>query len=169
MDPTLLAVSKQFTAEPGSIPSNAAPPRVGHAQERVLPNSSRGPMPLTKSKYIVKENPDLVMWEREVRKFLRQLSPAHEHRVSASMVYEWATGTTVAELMSSHGNTSDLRKINQILRFYFGKPYQTYIVGHKVPKAYKVKQGTYITRRRPMTLALYVEFMEGTLNDTLDP
>ena len=169
MDASLDLVTQRFSSGPGSIPSNALPPKEAREQGLVLPNSARGPMPLTKSKYIVRENPDLVMWEREVRKFLRQLSPAHEHRVSASMVYEWATGTTVAELMSSHGNTSDLRKINQILRFYFGKPYQTYIVGHKVPKAYKVKQGTYITRRRPMTLALYVEFMEGTLNDTLDP
>ena len=33
-------------------------------------------MPVTKDKYMVKENPHLVQWEREVRKFLRNLSPS---------------------------------------------------------------------------------------------
>ena len=129
----------------------------------VLPDNQRGRMPMTQDKYLVKENEVLVQWERETRKFLRQLSPRHGHRVSASMVFEWATGITVADLIEEGGNTSDLRKINQILRFYFGKPYMTYICGRKVPRAYRVPVGYYIVRHRPMTLTLYAEYAEGTL------
>jgi hypothetical protein len=128
-------------------------------------------MPLTKDKYLVRENPHLVQWEREVRKFLRNLSPEHGHRVAAVMIYEWATGIRVAEVMEQEqkgepGKTSwrsDLRKLNQILEFYFGKPYMTYICGRKVPKAYRVRPGYYIRRHRPMTLTLWSEYQEGTL------
>lgn len=130
----------------------------------VLPQEMRAKMPFTKDKYLVKENPHLVQWEREVRKFLRQLSPEHEHRVAAVMIYEWATGILVAELMAEGGSAApDLRKLNQILRFYFGKPYMTYIMGRKIPKAYRVRKGYYIRRHRPMTLTLYAEYCEKTL------
>ena len=121
-------------------------------------------MPFTKDKYVVKENPVLVQWERETRKFLRRLSPEHGHRVSAAMVYEWATGIKVADLIAEGGSTTDLRHINKVLRFYFGKPYMTWICGHKVPNAFKVREGYYIKRHRPMTLTLYVEYTEGVLN-----
>ena len=130
-----------------------------------LPDEMRAKMPFTKDKYLVKENPQLVQWEREVRKFLRNLSPMHGHRVSAVMIYEWATGISVRELMAEGGNANpDLRKINKILRFYYGKPYMTYIAGRKVPNAYRVKPGYYIKRHRPMTLTLYAEYCEGVLN-----
>jgi len=129
-------------------------------------------MPFTKEEFLVKENPHLVEWEREVRKFLRKLSPEHEHRVTAVMVFEWATGIEVKGLMESteplpvgkESWRSDLRKINKALAFYFGKPYTTWIMGRKVGKAYKVKKGYYITRHRPMTLTLYAEYTEGVLN-----
>lgn len=122
-------------------------------------------MPLTKDKYIIRENPHEVQWEREVRKFLRKLSPQHGHRVAAVMIYEWATGIQIAELMRAGGSANaDLRKINKILKFYFGDPYSTYIAGRKVPKAYRVRPGYYIKRHRPMTLTLWVEYQEGTLN-----
>lgn len=120
-------------------------------------------MPFTKEKFLVKENPIIVQWERETRKFLRKLSPEHGHRVSAAMVYEWATGIKVADLVAEGGSTVDLKRINKVLRFYFGQPYMTYICGHKVPNAFKVKPGYYITRHRPMTLTLYAEYCEGTL------
>ena len=143
----------------------------------VLSEELRGRMPVTKDKYLVKENPHLVAWEREVRKFLRNLSPDHGHRVSAVMVYEWATGFSVTELQALTAEMlaaetqprrwttwrSDLRKINQVLTWYFDKPYMTYICGRKVPKAYRVKPGFYITRRRPMTLTLWYEYSEGVL------
>ena len=147
------------------VPSTA---RDAASSERVdqlvLPDEMRARMPYTKDKYLVRENPHLVQWEREVRKFLRNLTPLHGHRVAAVMVYEWATGIKVAELMEAGGTAgADLRKINQILRFYFDKPYMTYIMGRKVPNAYRVRPGYYIRRHRPMTLTLYAEYQEGTL------
>lgn len=140
-----------------------------------LPDDERPRMPFTKSQYLVRENPQKVAWEREVRKFLRNLSPAHGHRVAAVMIYEWVTGISVkdalelaaaarAEGKDMKGPAGDLRKINEILRFYFGKPYMTYIMGRKVPNAFRVKPGYYIRRHRPMTLTLYAEYAEGTLN-----
>lgn len=151
---------KPRTKFPSDAREPASPART---DQLLLAEEERGGMPFTKDKYLVKENPELVAWEREVRKFLRKLSPSHGHRVSAVMIYEWATGIDVAELMAQGGSTADLKRINKILRFYFDKPYMTYICGRKVPKAYRVKQGTYITRRRPMTLTLYAEYCEGTL------
>ena len=120
-------------------------------------------MPFTKDKFLVRENPEIVQWEREVRKFLRRLSPEHGHRVSAVMVYEWATGISVSDLVAEGGSTTDLKRINKVLRFYFGKSYMTYICGRKVPNAFRVRPGYYITRHRPMTLTLYAEYCEGTL------
>lgn len=156
------------------LQSDAAPMRSSERIESlVLPDGERGRMPLTKSKYLIQENEHLVQWEREVRKFLRNLSPAHEHRIAAVMIYEWATGIRIVDIMEleragKRGKThatwrSDLRKLNAILRFYFGKPYMTYIAGRKVPKAYKVRKGYLITRHRPMTLALWLEYREGVL------
>lgn len=121
-------------------------------------------MPFTKDKYLVRDNPHLVQWERETRKFLRKLSPDHGHRVAAVMIYEWATGIKVADLMAEGGSAqADLRKINQVLRFYFDKPYMTYIMGRKVPNCYRVRPGYRIRRHRPMTLTLYAEYCEGSL------
>lgn len=136
-----------------------------------LPDEMRAKMPFTKDKYLVKENPHLVQWEREVRKFLRNLSPEHGHRVSAVMIFEWATGLSVADLVAANeprppGKTNwraDLRKLNKILEWYFGKPYMTWIMGRKVGKAYRVRPGYYIRRHRPMTLTLYAEYVEGVL------
>ena len=50
-----------------------------------------------------------------------------------------------------------------MLRYYFGKSYQTYICGRKVPNAFRVRPGFYIRRHRPMTLTLYAEYCEGAL------
>jgi hypothetical protein len=164
-------------AQPRRVsPSDARAVMRGARQERldqlVLDDQARGSMPFTKDKYLVKENPQTVFWERETRKFLRKLSPNHQHRVSAVMVFEWATGLSVVELeeMLQSGQLedkatwrSDLRKINDVLKYYFGKPGMTYIAGRKVPRAYTVKKGYYITRHRPRALTLYAEYCEGTL------
>jgi hypothetical protein len=153
-------------APTSGVPSIASPATAStRIDQLVLPDEERGRMPFTKDKYVVRENPQLVQWERETRKFLRNLSPAHGHRISAVMIYEWATGIQVKELLEQGGTASpDLRKINECLRHYFGKPYQTYIGGRKVPRAYKVKSGYYIRRHRPMTITLYLEYSEGVLN-----
>ena len=128
-------------------------------------------MPLTKEQYLVRENPQLVLWERETRKFLRWLTPQHEHRVAAVHVYEWATGVKIVDLMAlekelgrDHGHATwraDLRKINKVLEYYFGKPYMTWIAGRKIPRAYKVRKDYFIYRHRPMTLTLWVDWKAG--------
>lgn len=154
------------SAPQARVPSSAhAPAASDRVDQLVLPDELRGRMPFTKDKYLVKENPHLVQWERETRKFLRKLSPQHGHRVSAVMVYEWATGINVAELMRAGESASpDLRKITRCLKFYFGKPYSTYIAGRKVPNAYRIPPGWYVKRHRPMTLTLYAEYCEKTLD-----
>jgi hypothetical protein len=145
--------------------SRAAGGSTARIDQLVLPDDERAKLPETRDKYLIRENPHLVAWERETRKFLRRLNPDHGHRVSAVMVYEWATGIDVAELYENGGNcNADLRKLNKLLFFYFGKPYMTYILGRKVPKAYRVPPGWYVKRHRPMTLSLYHEFANKTLN-----
>jgi hypothetical protein len=163
---------KKEEADKRRLPSTAADaPSSERVDSLVLPDEMRAKMPFTKDKFLIRENPHLVQWERETRKFLRNLSPEHGHRVSAAMIYEWATGIRVADAMKDktplapgkQNYRSDLRKINRILEFYFGKPYMTWIMGRKVPKAYRVKPGYYIRRHRPQTLTLYAEYVEGTL------
>jgi len=168
------------------IPSDAAAaPGSRRVDQLVLPDELRGKMPFTKDKYLVKEDPHLVEWEREVRKFQRKMSPEHGHRITAVMVYEWATGIRLTDLMLEEEQDreqereendgyvkptgrrgswrADIRKLNRILEWYFGKPYMTWIMGRKVPKAYKIQPGYYIRRHRPMTLTLYAEYCEGSL------
>lgn len=152
------------------IQSTASDPRQGsRVNQLTLSDKERGRMPYTKEKYIIRENPQLIEWEREVRKFLRNLSPEHGHRVTAVMIFEWATGLLIKELMedeTARGTTgwrADLRKINKVLEYYFGKPYTTYILGRKVHRAYRVKPGHYIRRRRPMSITLYAEYLDGVL------
>jgi hypothetical protein len=169
-------LKKKFNKEKADkrrLPSTAAAPRPSERVDSlVLPDEMRAKMPFTKDKYLIRENPHLVQWEREVRKFLRKLSPDHGHRVSAVMIYEWATGIQMVDIMKDQQALapgkqnwrSDLRKINKVLEFYFGKPYMTWIMGRKVPKTYRVKPGYYIRRHRPLTLTLYAEYVEGVLN-----
>lgn len=157
---------------PAAVPSTAQrQTRATRVDQLLLPDEKRAKMPLTKEQYLVKENPQQVLWERETRKFLRELTPLHEHRVAAIMVYEWATGLHIADVMEEekqhtkeHGVTTwraDIRKINRVLEYYFGKPYMTWIAGRKVNKAYKVRKGYYIYRHRPMTLTLWVDWKSG--------
>lgn len=158
------------------VPTTALDPTASARVDQItIPEEKRGAMPYTKDQYLIRENPALVQWERETRKFLRKLSPVHGHRVAAVMVFEWATGLSIAALaaeekrlrdagQSTRGKTSwraDLRKINQILRHYFGKPYMTYIMGRKVPNCYRVPVGWHVYRHRPLTLTLFAERKAG--------
>ena len=151
------------------LPSNAAPPPESDRLTQLFaPVEERGRMPLTKERYVVRDNPHKVAWERQVRMFLRllPLDPGRGHRISAVMIYEWATNRLVKDVIDAGGSVSpDLRKINEILRFYFGKSYTTWILGRKVPNAYKVPPMWRVKRHRPMTLTLWNEYTEGTLND----
>jgi hypothetical protein len=168
-------LKKRFNKEEADrrrLPSTSADPASSERVDQlVLPLEMRARMPATKDKFLVRENPHLVAWEREVRWFLRYLSPDHGHRVSAIMIYEWATGIRIKDLMESpvplepgkQNWRSDLRKLNKILLWYFGKPYMTWIMGRKVYKAYRVRPGYYIRYHRPMTLTLYAEYVEKVL------
>jgi hypothetical protein len=162
------------------LPSTAQPaPASDRLDQLFLPEGERPKMPLTKDKYVVRDNPHKVAWERVTRQFLRNLSLTSSHRISAVMVYEWATGIRVVDAMArakaakladpddpaGRGPSHDLRKINEILRFYFGKSYITWIAGRKVPNAYRVPQQWRIKYHRPMTLTLWNEYTEGVLND----
>jgi hypothetical protein len=161
------ALQKRFQGGPGRVVPSTARPAASSTRvdQLTLPDEMRGKMPLTKDKYLVKEDAELVQWEREARKFLRNLTPNHRHRVSAVMIYEWATGQSVAELVAGGGSANrDLRKLNKILRFYFGRSYSTWIMGRKVPNCYEVKPGYLIKRHRPLTMTLLAEYYEKTLN-----
>lgn len=155
------------------VPSVAREPRTTRVDQLVLPDEERGPMPFTKDKFLKRENPQRVQWERELRKFLRKLSPEHEHRIAAVHVYEWATGMKLADLTERERSgeaaqdgrkptwRADLRKLNDLLKEYFGQPYMTWIMGRKIPKAYRVPKGWYVYRHRPKTLTLYAEWADG--------
>ena len=149
------------------VPSTARAPQATRLDQELLPDEERGKMPFTKESFLKKENPHRVAWERELRKFLRNLSPEHEHRIAAVHVYEWATGNRLADLTATESETgytawrSDIRHLNKLLREYFGKPYMTYIMGRKVPNAFRVPKGHYIYRKRPKTLTLYAEWADG--------
>ena len=158
------------------LPSTAVLPEADARLDRLLlPDEERARMPFTKDAFLIKENPQLVQWERELRKFLRKLSPEHGHRVSAVMVYEWATGLNIAEMTKEEARRkdeglephvqipwrADLRKLNKLLREYFGKPYMTWIMGRKVPNAYRIPSGWYVYLHRPRTNTLYAEWASG--------
>lgn len=153
--------------EVSQLPSNAeAAPRSPRIDQLILPPEDRPKMPLTKDKFVIRENEQLVAWERVVRQFLRNLTPNAQHRVSAVMIYEWATGIKVTEYQEQHGGQAppDLRKINKLMRGYFGQAYSTYIAGRKVANCYKIKQGYYIKRHAPQTITLWMEWRTGVLN-----
>lgn len=154
------------------LPSDAAQPaESSRVDQLVLDPEKRGRMPLTKDKYIVPENPDLIQWEREVRRFVHKLSSYSGHRITAVMIYEWATGRDVTEMVNAltedpdaEDPRPDLRKLNKILRFYFGKAYMTHLAGRKVKNAYRVPKHYKIYYHRPMTLTLHAEWGQGVLN-----
>lgn len=160
-------LKKKYDPEARQLVASDAKPLAGsdRVDQLALPIEQRKKMPMTKDRYVVRENVNLVAWEREVRVFLRQLTLSNSHRISAVMVFEWVTGLSVSELVAKkEPPNADLRHINKCLKFYFGKPYMTYIGGRKVPKAYRVPLNWMVKKHRPMTLSLYVEYTEGTLN-----
>ena len=149
----------------------------------VLPEEERGLMPYTKSDLVISENPLRVAWEREVRKFISKLTTHTSHRVTAAMVYEWATGIKIAELLAADAAGEELtetpegtnarteagklnvhlRHINWVLGQYFGKSYKTKIMGREVGRAYTVRQEFRVKHKKPANLTLWPEWSEGTL------
>jgi hypothetical protein len=152
--------------------------------ELVVPEEQRGLMPYTKEEFVISENPQRVAWEREVRKFLKRLTNHTSHRITAAMIYEWATNIKIADLLEAdkraelltdepEGVTAQtnagrlnvhLRHINWVLREYFGKPYKTKIMGREVGRAYTVRQEFRVKLKKPANLTLWPEWNEGTLD-----
>ena len=170
LNETELALQEKFEREgpgPGRLPSTARPaPQSERLDQLFLPVGERGKIPLTKERYVVRDNPHEVAWERQIRMFLRLLTLDDSHRVSASMIYEWATGIKVIDYFDRTGYVPpDLRRINKIMRFYFTKSYPTWIAGKKVPNCYRIPLGWRVKRHRPMTLTLWNEYTEEDWSD----
>jgi len=154
-----------------------------YVQELVLPDDKRGMMPYTKSDLVISENPLRVEWEKEVRKFLGRLSTHTSHRVTAPMIYEWATGIKIADILAADQAKEQLteptpgtkaqteqgklnvhlRAINFVLGAYFGKPYKTKIMGREVGRAYTVRAEFRVKLKKPANMTLWPEWAEGTL------
>jgi len=154
-------------ANASTVQTSAKPRESKRMNAILLPVDERPKMPLTKTKYAINENANLVAWERETRRFLRNLSPDYEHRVSDAMIFEWATGISVKGAMETPGATvrTDLRRIRKILEYYFGDKFMTWIAGKKVMNCYRVKAGHRINERRPMTMTLWAEWRAGELHN----
>ena len=155
-----------------------------YVQNLVVPEDERGPMPFTKEELMVNENPMRIEWERQVRKFVKRLPQHTSHRITAVMIYEWATNIKVKDLEAADqaarvsatkkggvrnvrtnmGNLNvHLRHINWVLQQYFGKPYKTKIAGREVGRAYTVRAEFRVEKKKPACIALLPEWQEGTL------
>jgi len=151
--------------------------RAEDVERLMLPEEQRGRIPLTRSDYVLREDPRRVEWEREVRKFLAKLNGDFGHKVTAPMIYEWATGVKLSDLTRAEGVDPNnwrggarwgsanvhLRHINWVLKEYFGDPYKTTILGRHVGRAYTVRPAFKVAKKKPANLTLLPEWNEGTL------
>lgn len=117
-------------------------------------------LPDTREYTLINEDEELLQWERVTRSFLYSLSSTREHRVTAPMVWIYATGIQYVE-PDDAGYRRDLRKIRKILRSYFGKSYQSTIRGVKSKEVWKVRSGFLVYRKAPITMTLYLEWKKG--------
>jgi hypothetical protein len=130
-------------------------------------------LPERREDYLIREDEALVYWEREVRRYVdKVVDPVHGDRIAAPMIYAWSMGQEIgaapaeggegdlARLRGSGGVVNpELRRINKILRHYFGAPYRSFIQGRQYPNTYRVHKGYYIKYKPPMTLTLYAEYL----------
>ena len=174
-------LSREFNTD-DLFPSTAKP--VEQADEvlnLLLPKSQRGRMPLTRTDFVLEENPARIEWERQVRAFIRKLKPGTRyrgHKVNAPMVFEWATGQTIKGIVAAEGVDTDnwrggaangsanmhLRHINAILKEYFGESRKTTILGRSVGKAYDIPKGWRVDRKKPACMTLWPEYEAGVLD-----
>lgn len=159
--------------------SNAtAAAKATDVQDLMLPPERRGSVPITRADFVLKEDPRRVEWEREARKFLVKLNSDFGHKVTAPMIYEWATGVSLVALAAAEGVDPEawrggarwgsanvhLRHINWVLKEYFGTPRKTTIMGRHVGRAYDVRPSFRVRDKKPANLTLWAEWSEGTLN-----
>lgn len=121
-------------------------------------------MPEQKKNFIVDEDERLLYWDRQVRAYVEdRVSPKHSYRITARMVFERA-GHSFDPTPGSHGaHNQEFKRINRILRHYFGNSYVSFIEGRKQHNVYKIKPGCYIRRLEPLALTLYIEWLNGTI------
>lgn len=132
-------------------------------EQRLIPLNQREKIVSRDTVYIT-EDDDLVEWELQVRAYLGKLAKGRKHSVAAPLIWEWATGRSVAEEHAAGNRTAytkDLRRINTILRSYFHKPYATYINGRKFPRAYRVSKHFIVTRKAPHCVSLNLQWKDG--------
>lgn len=124
-------------------------------------------MPSLREQVLVKEDGATIAWERAIRAFLSNLPTQKTHRLSAPLVWEYATGMSVQDEWAK-GNAgayaSDMRYINKILKAYFGKSRTTFINGRKFNRVYDVKRHFIVARKAPVSLTLYLEWKRGLLD-----
>ena len=135
-------------------------------QDLIIPENKRV-MPEYRDQILVNEDPDLVEWERVLRQYLYKMPSTKENRVSAPLIWEWATGLKIKDIANNPNQNKiyvgDLRKLNKLLRAYFGEPYSSFINNRKFNRVYKVRKSFLVYRKTPHTLSLYLEWREGVL------
>lgn len=176
--PEQIAVRSRFDRNAANqFQSTAEARKENNFRDMFLDDDQRGDMPLTKEKFIITENPALVEWERETRKFIKNLSRYTSHKITAIMVFEWATGISITQLRIEENTAAKsakgggingsanmhLRLISGLLKQYFGTPYKTRILGQSVDRAYTVPEEFRVDRVRPKCLTLWPEYDNGTL------
>lgn len=131
--------------------------------DRLIPLHKRDKILSIDAVYITEED-DLVEWELQLREYLNRLSKGRPHVIAAPLVWEWATGGSVAEEFAA-GNrkayTRDLRRLNKLMRAYFGKPYATFIQGRKFTRAYRVGKYFIVKRKAPVCVSLNLQWKDG--------
>lgn len=113
---------------------------------------------------MIGEDEDLVEWERVVRDYLNQLPNGRHNRVTGILIWEWATGKSTSEAHKKGESTlylRDIRRINKILRSYFGDSRQTFINGRKFSRVFDMRKGFIVDRKAPHCLSLYLEWKRG--------
>lgn len=114
-------------------------------------------IPDTREYTLINEDEELLQWERLTRSFLYALPSTREHRITAHMVWSWATGIETPP-KNNTDYRRDLRRIRKVLREYFGKSYQSTIRGVKAKEVWKVRAGFLVYRKAPITMTLYLEW-----------
>jgi len=117
-------------------------------------------VPDTREYVLINEDEDLVQWERLVRSFLHSLASTRDHRVTAHMIWTWATNIQDIDAQDP-GYRRDLRKIRKVMRGYFGKSYQSTIRGVKAKEVWRVRRGFLVYRKAPITMTIYLEWKKG--------
>lgn len=131
-------------------------------------------LPERRDFYIIEDDNSLVFWERAVRRYVNTVANTKGgDRVAAPIIFDWAMGyQEIGATPAKNGKTElhrakgsggvvnpELRRINKILRHYFGEPYRTFMHGRQYPNCYRIPRGYYIRYKAPMTLTLYSEFL----------